>query len=370
MAMIESRLVEYLHQKAGINQIPLSGVFEVSPICNMDCSMCYVKKTAAEVKCAGGLLSLQQWIQIAQEARDRGMLFILLTGGEPFLRSDFCQLYKALHKMGFVLSINSNATLITKETMGWLKEMPPSRINVTVYGASDETYERLCGNPKGYTQLKRGVDLLLEAGITVKLSSSITPHNVQDLEGIIRFAKERDLILEATPYMFPPIRKDETKVGVNERMTAEETSETFAKLTYLQYGEEYMRSQMEHWEQQEQQTRALIEKSPEKEGMRLQCRAGTSTCWITWDGKMLPCGMMVNPITNPLQEGFSKAWRQLREEVLAIRLPVKCSNCEKRSFCHTCAAMVYAETGAYDVVPQYRCAMVDSYFGACKKYLT
>lgn len=89
------------------------------------------------------------WLELARQAKEQGMLYLLLTGGEPFLYPDFWMLYEELVKMGFVISINSNGSLIDEKIIEKLKKYPPARINITLYGASDETYERLCGIKKG-----------------------------------------------------------------------------------------------------------------------------------------------------------------------------------------------------------------------------
>ena len=107
--------------------------------------MCYVRKSAREVCELGGLQPLEFWLKVAEQARDAGMLSPLLTGGETFLYPRIRELYQAMYQMGMEISINSNGSCITEETVAWLREMPPSRINITLYGGSNETYERLCG---------------------------------------------------------------------------------------------------------------------------------------------------------------------------------------------------------------------------------
>ena len=134
------------------------------------------------------------------------------------------QIQNGLHQMGLLISINSNGTLIDESVVRWLKETPPVRINITLYGASDETYGRLCRNPQGFTQVTRAIRLLGEAGITVKLNCSLTPHNAADLEGIFAFAKEEGLLVQATSYMFPPLRRDPSQVGCNDRFTPQEAA--------------------------------------------------------------------------------------------------------------------------------------------------
>ena len=98
------------------------------------------------------LVDADRWLTLAEQAKNAGMLYLLLTGGEPFLHPQFRQILEGLHKMGLVISINSNGTLIDEATVAWLKNCPPVRINISLYGASDTTYARLCSNPKGFTQ--------------------------------------------------------------------------------------------------------------------------------------------------------------------------------------------------------------------------
>ena len=99
---VEPRLTQYLFDRASRTLTPLSGTFELSPVCNLACKMCYVRKTPAEVAASPRPpVGLIQWLSIAEQARDAGMLYLLLTGGEPFLWQDFWPLYERLSTMGF-----------------------------------------------------------------------------------------------------------------------------------------------------------------------------------------------------------------------------------------------------------------------------
>lgn len=81
---VEPRLTQYLFDRASRTLTPLSGTFELSPVCNLACKMCYVRKTPAEVAASPRPpVGLIQWLSIAEQARDAGMLYLLLTGGEP-----------------------------------------------------------------------------------------------------------------------------------------------------------------------------------------------------------------------------------------------------------------------------------------------
>ena len=363
---VEPPITEYLHRKAARNGIPLSGTFELTPVCNMNCRMCYVRMSKQQQEAIHPLRTAEEWLRLGEEAKKRGLLYLLLTGGEPFSRPDFREILSGLHKMGFVISINSNGTLIDEAVVEWLRESPPTRINMTLYGASNETYERLCRNPRGFTQVTKAIRLLKEAGITVKLNASMTPYNVCDLEKIISFAKEEKLIIQATTYMFPPLRRDSSKIGQNDRFDAKEAAYYAAKIESLLNGEDdYLRRM---------QTKELtLPDEPGEdcigiEGEGIHCRAGKCSFWITWDGRMMPCGMLTgNDAADVFDVGFDEAWKQTMRFASSIRLPPKCAVCGLKKQCKACAAMGLTETGRFDQVPTYRCDMAHAYPDACRQ---
>lgn len=363
----EPPVTEYLHTKAAMLGIPLNGTFELTPCCNMSCKMCYVRLTKPEQEAIAPLRTAQEWLELGRAARDAGMIYLLLTGGEPFLRPDFRDIFQGLHKMGFVLSINTNGTLIDENTVQWLKQTAPMRVNITLYGASNETYGRLCGNPHGFSQAVRGIRLLKEAGITVRINCSLTPLNAADAEGIFDFAKKEGLLVQATSYMFPPLRRDLSMVGFNTRFSPEEAAYYSAKIASLMHGEEdFLKSLENGLPPIPAETEDCPELTCQGEGIR--CRAGKCSFWVTWNGAIMPCGMLpVEDPVNVFEVGFPAAWQLTRDAAASIRLPAQCASCAARDNCKACAAMVYTESGNYQAVPQYRCQMTRAYPAACKQ---
>ena len=181
---VEAKYTEYIHNKASRLGVPLNGTFELTPCCNMACKMCYVRLTPQQQRAIAPLHTAEQWLELGRIAKENGMLYLLITGGEPLVHPQFKEILQGLHKMGLIISINTNGTLIDENVVAWLKETPPVRFNITLYGASNETYERLCGNPHGFTQVTKAIRLLTEAGMAVKLNCSVTPYNPADLDGI------------------------------------------------------------------------------------------------------------------------------------------------------------------------------------------
>ena len=98
---LERRLVH----KAKQSKVPINGSIELLPLCNMNCDMCYIRLSQSEMKTRGRLRSLDEWLQAAEEMRNAGTLFLLLTGGEPLLYPEFKQLYLKLKDLGFVIPL-------------------------------------------------------------------------------------------------------------------------------------------------------------------------------------------------------------------------------------------------------------------------
>ena len=219
----EPRLSSYLHAKACRAGTPLAGNFELTPRCNFNCKMCYVHLSEAEQKRRGAELSADEWLSIAETARSQGMLFLLLTGGEPLIRPDFRYILSELKKMGLMVSINSNASLIDKDMLDFFRHEPPFRFNITLYGASGAAYERLCGS-NAFDRVVDNIQALKDIGIGVKLNVSLTQYNAADMQRIYEIAESLGTPMQLATYMFPPIRRDTAMVGENDRFSAEEAA--------------------------------------------------------------------------------------------------------------------------------------------------
>lgn len=353
-------LSDQLYSKAALRKIPLSGTFELSPLCNFACRMCYVRKTPAEVKAHGRpMLAYEDWFRIAREGKEQGLLFLLLTGGEPLLWPRFWELYAELVDMGMLVAINTNGSLIDEEAIARFVRRPPRRVNITLYGGSDGTYAELCGAKGVFDKVRWAVRSLKEAGIPVKLNCSLTPRNAADLEAITAFAKELQLQLDLATYMFPPIRRDPDAVGVNDRFTPAETARYRLKGLALQQGEEACRGYLAQVRQGSAEPPGLEEGCYDPIDGKVRCRAGSASFWVTWDGFVTACGMMPEPRVELAHRPFAQVWRELTEQTDELRLSGVCARCANRAVCHPCAAMAAAETGTPQGVPTYLCHVVE-----------
>lgn len=347
---------DYLYAKAAKNKIPLGGTFELSPVCNFSCKMCYVRKTHAQIGAEGKRLRTpEEWLELAKKCKAEGMLYLLLTGGEPFLYPGFKELYIELHKMGFVISINSNGTMIDEDTVAWLKQYAPSRINITLYGASGETYQRICGNRDGYRRTIKAIEMLLEAKIPVVMNSSMIPENAEDMEEIVKIGHGYGINTRVATYMFPPVRREAEET--DSRFTPEESAALYMRYVRCATSDKVYRDWLER------KSKIGADAPGDDWGASLEpdfmkCRAGRSSFWISWDGAMTACGMTSFPrVERPFEDDFAACWKRLNEAVLTTPVLNGCNGCPRKEICHPCVAMVVSETGDANTKSPYLCTV-------------
>lgn len=342
----ERRLMDTAYQR----NIPLSGSVELLPLCNLDCRMCYVRLSRAEMEARGQMLTAAQWLELGRQMVRAGTLFLLLTGGEPLLHPDFDGIFAGLKRMGLVLTVNTNGTLMDEARADFFARNKPRRINITLYGASNGTYEKLCRCPDGYDRVVRAVGLLRERGVDVKLSATITPENVGDLPGMLDTARGLNVPIHTETYIMPAARERAGGFDPGSRLEPEQAAA--ARICGLRagLGEEMFR-------QYRRQTLERIDRflpgQPEPTGPG--CYAGSCSFAVNWQGMLRPCVVTTEPEAAAFELGFEEAWRQVSHRFRESRCCADCSACRLRPVCRVCAAAPVLETGDPMSRPEYLC---------------
>lgn len=341
---IEERLVT----KATLLNLPIGGTIELTPLCNMNCNMCFIRLSKPEMQNIGRLKSVDEWLNIAKQMKQAGTLFVLITGGEPFLYKDFITLYKGLKELGMIITINTNATLLTEEIAEVLSNDKPRRVNVTLYGASNETYQNLCHIEKGFDKTIAGIELLLKHNIDIKLNGSIVPLNEHEIDEMIAISNKYNLYLKMDTYMYPTCRERCRPFSQNARLDAKKAALRNVEIKKKQYSKEDFENYKQYMLQNETTANKMTDSN-------LTCRAGKSSYWITWYGDMTPCIFMKQPGIDVFKHGFDTSWKYIVEKIKDIHMPQTCIACEKREVCHVCGASALCETGSFENSPTYMC---------------
>lgn len=297
-----------------------------------------------------------EWIDMAQQAAQAGTVGLLLTGGEVMLRPDFCELYEAIARMGFLLTVYTNATMVTDRVMEVFRRYPPHKIGVTMYGASNDTYQTLCGCADGFDRFAEGVQRLSGLPSLLEMRTTIVKDNRHDLEAMQRFTKQRfgaDRTLQISRFVTKSIRGG-VACAEQCRLTPEEN----INMIYggmadfcrkVRSGEVRLPERVEQFPLP--QRRSL----PEGGDLFQHCQAGIDQYTITWDGSMYACELMPEGCTKPFAVGFRKAWEEMPGCYPASRSIPACAQCRYEPFCESCPAVRKAETGDFFGKPEYFC---------------
>lgn len=339
-----------LLEQAKRTRTPVNGSIELLPLCNMNCDMCYVRLSREEMEKQGRLRTADEWLEIGRQIKESGVLFLLLTGGEPFLFPDFRKLYLGLREMGMILTINTNGTLIDEELAEFLGKHKPRRVNITLYGINEETYRNLCHYPGGFEKTIRGISLLREQGVDVKVGGSLAKANREDLDRLLDIGEELDIPVRVDTYMMPAVREREKPYNLQARLNPEDAAVARIHALKREMGPELFPQYVE-----QSVLKADHPEPAREEPGHISCMAGQCSFTINWQGEMRPCVILSQPAVSVFEVGFEAAWKYMVEETDKILLNSKCSVCRLRHLCRTCAASALLETGSYEGVPDYMC---------------
>lgn len=345
--------------RASAAQRPITGTLELLPICNMNCDMCYIRLSRTEMEKKGRMRTADEWISMGEEMERAGVLFLLLTGGEPLLFPDFRRLYLSLRERGIILTVNTNGTLIDADWAAFFGENKPRRINITLYGADDRAYETLCHYPGGFEKTVQGIRLLKERGVDVKINGSVTKSNRNDMEKIYAIGRELGAPVHMDTYMLPGIHERKLPFEAQSRLEPEEAAAAEMEMLRNEMNPEAFRMYV-------QQMLLQIKKEGNVYSEGITCMAGNCSFAVNWQGEMRPCVTLEEPSVPVFETGFESAWQQISEKVKAYRVNEKCRQCRLRPVCKTCVASARLETGEYDGLPEYLCRYAREYIRLLK----
>jgi radical SAM protein with 4Fe4S-binding SPASM domain len=330
-------LFSRLKQKAWIKGVPLTGLFELTPRCTLDCEMCYVHLTQNQIMHPE--LDTGQWLSIMEQACDMGMLFANLTGGECLLYPGFRDLYQYLTGRGVLVTILTNGTLINEEWAVWLAERTPQRVQISVYGSTPEGYRKVTGNGDAFARVDQGIDLLHKYKIPFELAITVSRNLVDDFENILRYCiqkKPNNCMVNSCPF---DARPETERAFSDYAPTLDQQVEIFRIQNKIQ---------TEHLSQDNSITPPISQnakKNPQAIPVGTQCAAGRNSFSITWEGKMLPCSIFDYAGTFPLRDGFSEAWNSLHHACLEYVNAQECRTCNYYTACRFCPAGHYLRMG-------------------------
>jgi radical SAM protein with 4Fe4S-binding SPASM domain len=325
-----------LMRAGAAERVPLSGSIEITFKCNLRCVHCYIpdysgknEMTTAEIK------------RILSEAADEGCLWMLLTGGEVLCRSDFPEIYLHAKRLGFLLTVFSNGTLVDERVADLLAEYPPFGIEFTLYGMSDETYLKTTGFPGRFTRVRRAIELLLERRVPLSLKAVAMEPLAGEIEQMAAWSESLGV----------RFRYDAMVHGRLDGSLAP-TSVRSAPETVVGYDASDP-GRLKDWKA----FYAKFVKPTRPSSYLMSCGAGINSFHVTPQGTLLSCEAL--PLNGyDLRNGnFREGWYGPVGDIR--RRPAGaanvCASCELRAMCDRCPATATLETGSPDGWIPYYC---------------
>src|SRR5712691_2201220 len=174
---------ESLAHKAAAKRVPVQAMIELTYGCNLRCVHCYNPTHTAK-----GELTVQQIESIVDQLAEQGCLCLAFTGGELFTRKDAFEIFAYARRKGFSIIILTNATLITPDRADRIQALRPHRVEISIYGATQETYERVTRIPGSFTAFMTGVQLFRERMVPLVIKMpvmTLNQHEVQQAKALV-----------------------------------------------------------------------------------------------------------------------------------------------------------------------------------------
>ncbi len=336
---------EWVHRiqgRSGQPGVPLLVSLALTERCNLHCVHCYINRPAGDAQARERELPLEQWQGILDQMAAAGVLWVTVTGGEPLLRPDFPDFYLYAKRLGLHVNLFTNGTLLTPELVDLFTEYPPWEIEITIYGATAATYERVTGVPGSYARFRQGVALLQERGLALTLKAMVLTLNVHELPAMRQMAVGSTDVFRYDPVV--QSRLDGDRAPLAYRLSPQE-------IVALERDDPQRMQQWQQfcgrpWQRSDQD-------------LLFTCGAGLSTFDLDPYGGLYPC-LMIRWLRYDLLDGsLPDALREFLPAVRQLKVTHDgtCWQCDLRVLCQNCAAWAYREAGDPESPEPFRCRL-------------
>ncbi|MCX5250627.1 radical SAM protein [Streptomyces sp. NBC_00201] len=174
--------------------------WEINLGCDYDCVMCYLGEKRFEG------LDMEGKRRLLQVMAEAGVIWLQITGGEPLIDPDFPEAYEYAHALGMQLEVLSNGSRLHKpHILELLTRLPPSKMSLSVYGATADTYDTVTRNRGAFDRFSVGLDKALAAGLNLDLSLIITRQNAHEADATRTWARRLGLPFREYANLSPTI---------------------------------------------------------------------------------------------------------------------------------------------------------------------
>jgi len=332
------------------NQLRLVA-WEITRNCNLACIHCRASATQGPYT---GELSTDACKKLLDDIHQIGQPIIILTGGEPLLRSDIFEIIQYGHQKGFRMVMAPNGTLIDANNAKKMADSGIQRISISLDGPTADIHDNFRGVPGAFEGALQGISHAKHAGIPFQINTTITQQNYNYIESIQDLAISLGAVAH---HIFLLVPTGRGKYIIDQEISAEQYEQTlnwFYKRKKSVPLELKATCAPHYYRILRQNAKAegihITYQTHGLDAMTRGCLGGISFCFISHQGIVQPCGFLDLNCGNITQQSFSQIWQQsdiflqLRDD---NKLKGKCGACEYKRVCGGCRARAYEATGDF-----------------------
>jgi len=310
-----------LKERLGGQRFPFGATFEITERCNLGCVHCFINQPPHSKQGLDQELSLSEISRILDQMADAGVINLLLTGGEILLREDFKEIYLHAKKLGMLVMLFTNGTLLTAEMADFLAEWPPYFLEISLYGATRETYENITRVPGSFDRCMQAIQLSLDRKLKLGLKTIVLTVNQHELSAMQKFAEDLDIPFRYDAMLWPRI--DGSHKPWKYQLSPEEILE-LDKKDENRYGKQ-------------KELYSIIGNNYKRSENVFSCGAGFSGFHVDALGKMSVCMMVRKPAYDLRHGNVEEGWHFLGEVRAKKReLDTPCQTCDAGMLCIQC----------------------------------
>lgn len=209
---LESPLWSDLTADCAEKCIPLCAVAELTYRCQAECIHCYIDRT--EIK-LNEEMPFEKYSCFLDDFKSLGGLYLILTGGDPFLHKDFEKIFSYARKKRIAVSVMSSGISCDKELIKRLSDQGMMSFQASIHGHNGLTHDSFTKVKGSFEKTVRTLQLFKESGVYVQAAVSINRKNIGYFDDIINFLEKEKINYSFNFEMFPARNGDNSPVELN-----------------------------------------------------------------------------------------------------------------------------------------------------------
>jgi radical SAM protein with 4Fe4S-binding SPASM domain len=312
--------------------VPLVMSWNVTRECNMKCSHCYINATEKKLD---NELTTQEAKNLMDQICQVSKPLLILSGGEPLLRSDIFELIEYGSSKGLKIGLGSNGSLIDDDVAAKLKAAGIATVSISLDSHIPAQHDEFRGVVGAWEKAVNACKALRKNNVLVQVNTTLTHENYDQIDDIMSLAEEIG-VENFHLFFLVPTGRGTKLTDISPQKYEDMITNTFAKVSKHKLNvrpscaPQFMRIAKGMGLDMRQWVRG--------------CLAGLYYCRIYPNGDVTPCPYLPIKLGNVREKSFKEIWfnspifKALRDP---NSLKGKCGACEYRTLCGGCRARAY-----------------------------